>query len=193
MPERARASVLLKTGVLDSIIERMKPQELANLLNVDPATIRRWAREDFREFLSPNAQGGNSLHRSFDEHDVRVLAWVAKMRTQNIPTANIIDTLRSAQAAKWRDLPPLPDEAEQENIPLMPVDTALAKLDAAQEQYRQEVKALIRERDTLLERLSKAETDNSRLREKNDELTARILDLNNRLLSLLEKQQDRRE
>lgn len=179
--------------MLDSIIADMKPQELANLLKVDPATIRRWAREDFREFLSPNAQGGNSLHRSFDEHDVRVLAWVARLRSQNIPTANITDTLRSAQANHWRDLPPLPGEAEQESIPLMPESTALAKLDAAEAQHQQEIRAIIKERDAIAERLSKMEMENSRLQAKNDELTTRILDLNNRLLSLLEKREDRRE
>src|SRR5689334_19063289 len=90
------------------IIASMKPQQLATLLNVTPTTIRRWARDEYTEFLSPTAQGGERLHRSFDSQDARVLAWIAALRAQNKPPADILMTLRSAQADGWRTLPPLP-------------------------------------------------------------------------------------
>src|SRR5690349_19009996 len=86
----------------------MKPYEIAKLLDVAPTTIRRWARDEYREFLSPMGQGINGGHRSFSDQDARIITWIAIMRGQNMPPAEITAILRSAQAENWRNLPELP-------------------------------------------------------------------------------------
>src|SRR5579871_3890356 len=120
--------------MIDYIIAFMKPHQLAELLHITPATIRRWAREEYTEFLSPDAQGGSRLHRSFSDHDARIIAWIAQMRAQNMLPANITLALKRAEDSNWRDLPPLPGSPpSDESVALMPVEAAKARIDALQE------------------------------------------------------------
>jgi DNA-binding transcriptional MerR regulator len=139
--------------------EIMKPQQLASLLHIAPVTLRQWARETFREFLSPSAQGIHGAHRSFSEHDARILAWIALLKAQNTPTPDIIATLRSAQANNWRNLPPLPGGiANDEPIIMMPVEVAETRIRALQERYEAQLQAIAAERDALKAQLAALQT-----------------------------------
>src|SRR5450432_596531 len=124
MDENLISFILNRSGLhsfmIDYIIAFMKPHQLAELLHITPATIRRWAREEYTEFLSPDAQGGNRLHRSFSDPDARVIAWIAQMRAQNMLPANITLALKRAEDGNWRDLPSLPGSApSDESVALM--------------------------------------------------------------------------
>jgi DNA-binding transcriptional MerR regulator len=132
------------------IMIAMKPQQLAKLLNVAPNTVRQWAREDFYEFLSPTAQGGQGAHRSFNDIDARILAWVALMKAQNLPVNEIRMTLKTAQSNGWRDLPPLPGGiVNDEPISVVPREAVEERVKALQERYEIHLQTVIKERDEL--------------------------------------------
>ncbi len=165
----------------------MKPQQLARLLNVAPNTVRQWAREDFSEFLTPTAQGGNGMHRSFGDRDARIIAWIALLKAQNMPLADIVATLRSAQAADWHNLPPLPGGmANDEPIAVIPREAAQERLTAIEARYELQLQALTKERDELKDRLNRAEAKNADWERKYSAITER-------LMSLVEKQERRRK
>jgi DNA-binding transcriptional MerR regulator len=137
----------------------MKPQQLASLLHISPVTLRQWARETYSEFLSPSAQGASGTHRAFSDHDARVIAWIALLRAQNTPTADIVATLRSAQANNWRNLPPLPGgTANDEPVMMMPVEVAETRMRALQERHESQLQAITAERDALKAQLVALQT-----------------------------------
>jgi DNA-binding transcriptional MerR regulator len=132
----------------------MKPQQLATLLNISPVTLRQWARESYSEFLSPSAQGANGAHRSFTEQDGRILAWVAMLKAQNTPTADIVATLRSSRADNWRNLPPLPGGmSNDEPIAVVPREAVEERIRALPDRYETQLEAVVKERDQLKDRL----------------------------------------
>ncbi len=134
----------------------MKPQQLARLLDVDTSTIRRWAREDFRQFLSPLGQGMNGGHRSFSDQDARIIAWIALMRRQNMPPKDISATLHAAQLAGWRDLPSLPGGiADGEPVALVPREAVEERVRALEEQFRLRIETYLNERAVLQENFAR--------------------------------------
>jgi DNA-binding transcriptional MerR regulator len=158
----------------------MKPQELAKRLNIADVTLRKWAREDYAEFLSPSAQSATkSGRRSFSDQDVRVLTWIAQLRDDNTSPDEIRTTLRSAQQNDWRDLPPFPATTGDE-ITLVPREAVEERFKALQERFDLQVQALVNERDALATQLSASRAENAELR-------ARLDNITDRLLSLLEK------
>lgn len=79
----------------------------------------------------------NGGHRSFNDQDARVIAWIALMRAQNMPPKDISATLHAAQAAGWRDLPSLPGGiADGEPVALVPREAVEERVRALEEQYR---------------------------------------------------------
>jgi DNA-binding transcriptional MerR regulator len=171
----------------------MKPEQLAKRLNVTSATLRSWAAKDFTEFLSPSAQGQNGSRRSFDDQDARILGWVAQMREQNIPLADIVAALRSAHANDWRGLPELPTSPNDE-VALVPREAVEERVRGLQEKHNLEVQALTRARDELqarlgeLEvRLSKSERGNDSLHQQLAEAHQQIVELSKELTSLAKK------
>jgi DNA-binding transcriptional MerR regulator len=143
----------------------MKPQQLANLLNLSPHTIRKWAREDFTEYLSPMGQGGGGIHRSFNDTDARIIAWIALMKAQNTPLNEIHLTLKAARSNDWRDLPPLPGGmANDEPIAVVPREAVEERFKALQERYETQLKIIAKERDELQTQLevAKRETETAK-------------------------------
>ena len=123
------------------------------------------------------------------------------MKAQNSPLADIVATLRAAQADSWRKLPPLPAGiANDEPIAVIPREAAEERLVAIQERYEMQLQATMKERDELQSRLDEArtqmgeiKTENIDLRQQLKAVTEQVLDLNRRLTSLLEKEQRRRK
>lgn len=169
----------------------MKPQQLAAILNIASSTLRTWAGKEYAEFLSPNAAGINGAHRSYDDRDSRILAWVATMRATNMPLTDISATLRSAQADNWRNLPPMPGGmANDEPIAVIPREAAEERLTAIEERFEMQLQAAFKERDELRERMAEMRTDNERLRQQLFEANQQIVELSKELTSLVRQRRE---
>jgi len=86
----------------------MKTHELAKWLGLSPNTVRVWTRGEFKTYLSPSAQGGDGRYRNFEEHDARIVAFIAALKQQNTPAREIHMALTQLQSRNWEDLPPMP-------------------------------------------------------------------------------------
>lgn len=171
----------------------MKPQQLARLLDVNPATIRKWS-EQFTEFLSPNAAGGGGAHRAYSEQDSRIMAWIAVMKAQNVSFSDIKTTLKAAQANYWHNLPPMPGSiVGDEPIAVVPREAVEERVRALEERFRLQVSSLEKERDQLQTRLDQSEAEKAELRRQLMQVTERLLTLNDRLTILLERESKRRK
>ena len=149
----------------------MKPYQLATLLSIAPVTLRQWSRETFKEFLSPSAQGENSAHRSYDDTDARILAWVAALKAKNTPIDEIVTILHDSRAKNWIGLPPLPGGmANDEPIEVMPREAAEERLYAIEQRFKSQLEIIVKERDDLRTRLESSESENK-------ELQKRLMDL----------------
>lgn len=134
---------------------RYKPQELAELLNLSPATIRKWASEEYGEFLSLNGQGGSGARRSFDEHDARIIAWVSNMKQGNIAAKDILSTLRECRQEGWKTLPALPQAVSAGGaIAVVPREAVEERLAALKDHYELQLVAIQKERDQLQTQLT---------------------------------------
>jgi DNA-binding transcriptional MerR regulator len=153
----------------------MKPQQLAQVLNITPTTLRRWAGKEYAEFLSPAGQGINGAKRSFTEQDSRILAWIAQMRTQNTSPKDILMTLRSAKANNWHDLPPMPGGmSHDEPIAVVPREAVEERLRALQERYETQLQLIVKERDELKAHLEAARRESEAARREASE-TVRMM------------------
>jgi DNA-binding transcriptional MerR regulator len=176
------------------IIDIMKPEQLARKLGITSATLRNWARKDFTEFLSPNAQGENGSKRSFNDEDVRILAWVAALRGQNTANDKIKAILKSARAEDWKHLPELPPD-EEPTGDMIPREVVEVRLSGMQEQYNLRVQALARERDEAVNRLEAVQkelastrSETNMLRQKLMEVTDQVMNLNRELTAMLQRE-----
>jgi DNA-binding transcriptional MerR regulator len=82
----------------------MKPHEVASQLNIGVSTVRAWSNQ-FNDYLSPTAQGGDGRYRDFGEHDLRVLSFINGLKKRSTPVEQIYSQLRQLQADNWQDLP----------------------------------------------------------------------------------------
>jgi DNA-binding transcriptional MerR regulator len=85
----------------------MKTGEVASRLGIHPNTVRVWA-DECAEFLSKPA---TAAKRKFSDHDGRVLATVAKLRSEGLNYEQIRGALRDGRLVDI--LPPLPTPEEQ--------------------------------------------------------------------------------
>ncbi len=124
----------------------MKTKALADWLGVSDSTIRLWAREEFRQYMSPSAQG-NGLTRNFTDMDARILALIAERRNDGVHIKEIHVELTRLQEEDWKHLPEMPAAPPgQGPIAMIPRETAETKV----EQQRQ---ALMREISILQARI----------------------------------------
>lgn len=110
-------------------------------------------------------QGGGGVHRSFNDTDARIIAWIALMKAQNIPLNEIHLTLKGAKGNDWHDLPPLPGGmANDEPIAVVPREAVEERFKAIQERYETQLKSITKERDELQTQLevAKQETETAR-------------------------------
>lgn len=96
----------------------MNPAAVAHYLNVAVDTIRRWTK-DYQEFLTPDALPGSGRNRSFAEHDLAVLIFIAGQRSTGVDSRTIKERLASMRANGWQGLPSVPPEwYGQETMPV---------------------------------------------------------------------------
>lgn len=108
----------------------MKTHELAKWLGLSPNTVRVWTRGEFKTYLTPTAQGGEGRYRNFDDHDARVVAFIAALKQQNTPVKEIHMTLTQLQENNWEDLPPMPLAPPGEGpVMMMPREAAERAID----------------------------------------------------------------
>jgi DNA-binding transcriptional MerR regulator len=82
----------------------MKPHEVASQLNIGVSTVRAWSNQ-FNDYLSPTAQGGDGRYRDFGEHDLRVISFISGLKKRSTPIEQIYSQLQQLQADNWQDLP----------------------------------------------------------------------------------------
>jgi len=97
----------------------MQPKQLADLLNVQSNTIRRWC-EQYHAYLSPLASPPKGKTRVLTDRDVQVLAYISAARDTGQPLERIAEHLAAMQADGWAALPPIPPEwgAVGESVPV---------------------------------------------------------------------------
>ena len=84
----------------------MKPIEVARLLNLGDSTVRKWA-DEFKDFLSPTAVGGNGQWRDFSERDIRIMALLKQRTEHSVGRPKIIAELKQLRDNNWFELPNL--------------------------------------------------------------------------------------
>lgn len=82
----------------------MKPHEVASQLNIGVSTVRAWSNQ-FNDYLSPTAQGGDGRYRDFGEHDLRVLSFINGLKKRSTPIEQIYSQLQQLETNDWQDLP----------------------------------------------------------------------------------------
>jgi DNA-binding transcriptional MerR regulator len=153
----------------------MKTKELATWLGVVPATIRAWLKDEYGEFVSPNARGGDGRTRYFDELDARILAFVASLKNEGTPRAEILDFLSQLQKSNWDDLPPMPPAVPGAGpVSMMPREAAETAVNAQR-------MALTREIAILEDRVERLEEELVTERAKRDEVQQELVQAKERL------------
>lgn len=140
----------------------MKTKELADWLGVSPNTVRYWTLGDFKEYLSPTAQGGSGRVRNFTDTDARIIAFIATMRQEGAETAEIHMALSRLQTEEWADLPPMPA------APPGTGTISMISREVAETAISTQRTALMREIVLLQERVENLETQLMDEREKRD-------------------------
>jgi DNA-binding transcriptional MerR regulator len=98
---------------------------LAQLLDVDPSTVRRWASV-YKEFFSPSSRPAQGKSRALTDHDVRVISLISSLRDAGLDLEGVRKRLNEMQADNWNDLPSIPDEW-QRVAGTIPLDVAQAR------------------------------------------------------------------
>jgi DNA-binding transcriptional MerR regulator len=129
----------------------VKPHDVAGYLEIAVPTVRQWASE-YKEFLSPNAAGGDGRHRDFSDLDLRILNFIRQEKRKSVPAPEIHLALNRLQQENWEGLPYLSERPHVAQVPMVPEAAAHAALDA-------ERRALLREIVLLRELLEKSEIE----------------------------------
>jgi DNA-binding transcriptional MerR regulator len=173
----------------------MNPSALADRLNVNSDTIRRWANT-YATYLSPGANPARGKSRSFSDHDARILLLVSTLRDSGIDHNDIDLRLKELQNDSWSGLPELPLEwgLDEESVPVgvavskaadiaqiavlrAELENARQALESAQGQVHDLQSSLANsqsENETLKTRLQTIEIEAERLRGQVNTLEARL-------------------
>lgn len=89
----------------------MKPYVAAARAGIHVNTVRTWTLDDFKEFFSVNAQGGNRRVRDLNDDDLRVLVYIKELKRRGLNTQEVVASLIEAQRKGFQNLP-LPQNAE---------------------------------------------------------------------------------
>jgi DNA-binding transcriptional MerR regulator len=152
----------------------MKPVDVAHLLNIGGSTVRAWS-DEFREYLSPTAVGGDGRRRDFTLQDVQILGVIKQRTDHNTPRHEINAELRLLQDGDWRQLPPLENPAENRD------PSALVPMATAQTAITIERQALLREISTLQNNVRELKGELVDEREDKEKLLRELADLNGQL------------
>jgi len=148
----------------------MNPSTLADRLNVNSDTVRRWA-STYAVYLSPSANPTRGKSRSFTDHDARILLLVSTLRDSGLDHTDIENRLKELQDDSWARLPELPPEwgLEEETVPLgiaasKAADVVqIAVLRAELENTRQALQAAQGQIQQLQATLASSESENATL------------------------------
>lgn len=121
--------------------------ELARMLNVTPATIRRWSGE-FGKFLSDAATPPKGETRLYSDTDAAALALVGEMRRAGADLDTICDALAAGELGQ------LPNDTQQDDNNTLALVTQITARAASLEG---ELKATMQERDYLRQQVETAQ------------------------------------
>ena len=140
----------------------MKTQDIAEHLSLATSTIRAWTAAEFKSYLSPTAQGGEGRTRNFTDQDARIIAFIASLKAQSTPSADIHSALKRLQAEEWVDLPPMP------TAPAGVAPVSLIPREAAETAVTTQRSALLREIAILQDRITGLEQQLERVQDKRE-------------------------
>ena len=145
----------------------MKPAQAAEHLGIGRSTVTTWTSGEFKQYFTPNAQGGDGRPRSLSELDLRILHLIDQRKKSNVASDAIHEELRKLRDGGWEDIPPVESPASAVRFPVVPTVAAEAALNA-------ERRALLREIAMLQETIDKAERRAEKERERNEPLVREI-------------------
>jgi DNA-binding transcriptional MerR regulator len=158
----------------------MKPHEVASILEIGGSTVRAWSNE-FKQYLSPGAQGGDGRYRDFTDNDVRIISYINQMKKASTPLDEVHLILKKMQLDGWRDLPDLPSGPP--SVASVPVIPQVA-LDV-------EKRSLLREIATLQNRVEQLEDrlqgEQERAMERQESLLREVAELRAQLAEANER------
>lgn len=116
-----------------------KSEIVQSLFNITGQTVRNWTNE-FSDFLSDDAVGGENKHRVFTEDDLSVFALISELKAKRLNTDDIKATLATGNRGE------IPDTTG-----IVPVDTALkiTRLESQMLQYKYNYETALEEIDQL--------------------------------------------
>lgn len=190
-----------------------RPAEVAEMLGVSPATLRRWSRR-FEEYLQARDVGADGSHRRYTEKDLDTLREIKSLLEQGWTYNQVAERLSDDFIAVRTDIyaviddspevdgtgPAPPDKASQS---LVRPAAALAPDEGwppAAQFLRDAIKAVTDNQQVLLntqyanrDMLGVMIQDNLNLKEENTDLRERMLDLERELAELRRRQADFKE
>ncbi len=188
-----------------------RPSEVAELLGISTATLRRWARQ-YRAWLSSDAggdqpgAGAGGHHRRYAREDVQILAHIKAWLQAGHTHAEIQDRL--GERSDWSDLAeeapltPLPDEPAAAILPRPSASSALAQggnahwLQQSLDNLADSQQLLLSSQHAMRQMMGVLLQDNFNLKDENTRLRERIVESERKLYELkreldLSKEQER--
>jgi DNA-binding transcriptional MerR regulator len=165
------------------------PQEVAVRLEVSPATLRRWS-EEFSEFLSSEAHPGEGKQpRRYSDEDMATFITVKGLMGEGLTYEQVRQRLSEMRASKKPDGPGSMVAAEP-GLALAPAMTFLADTlhNVADSQQ-----AVLNSQAANRELLGVVLQDNFNLKEENNRLRERMLELERQITQVRHDEEARRE
>ena len=109
----------------------MKPHDVGERIGLSTSAIRTWSMGEFKQYLSPSAQGGDGRHRDFTDTDTQIINHINELKKRSVPIEEIHASLKQLQADDWIDLPPLPEmPSDVTTVAVMPREVATTTIQA---------------------------------------------------------------
>ncbi len=194
------------------VIGEHRPAEVAELLGVSPATLRRWSRR-FEDYLQARDAGADGSHRRYTEHDLHTLGEIKTMLEQGWTYNQVAEHLGAGATpvavGVYPALDDIPEPGAAEPVRPVPAAQSLARTTAlvpeedlppAAQFLRDAIRAVTDNQQVLLntqyanrDMLGVMIQDNLNLKEENTDLRERMLDLERELAELRRRQGDLKE
>jgi DNA-binding transcriptional MerR regulator len=176
------------------------PQAVTQVLDISPATLRRWA-DEFTDYLSPAADSGQGKsHRRYTNQDIQVLRVVKELMGSGQTYEQVRQQLAAADTDPVGGFPPAPEAGPFEtrgssalvaaNSGESPAITFLTNTLATLSDTQQ---SILNSQAANRELLGVLIQDNFNLKEENNRLRERILDVERSLSQGRQEEEWRRE
>ena len=161
------------------------PQEVASTLDVSPSTLRRWS-DEFMEFLSEEASSlSGKSHRRYTEQDVDRLLSIKDSMTNGLTYEQVRQQLREALE--------IPAETAIISNDDAMASTVIGYISETVENVRQGQMSVLNSQAANRELMGVVIQDNFSLKEENNRLRERMLDLERQLGEIRREENSRRE